>query len=647
MPGIVFGSYPERRPHKTPAVVTRLFSLLHQGRATRWADHQRFVSGVRVLQQKIAAESTQMLHDRINRLRAQCACDGLTDALLAETFAVVAVACRRELGVALYDTQLLAARIMLDGHLAEMATGEGKTLAAAVAASTAALAGIPVHVVTANDYLVSRDASNLRALYEALTLKVGAVTQTMATAERRAAYACDITYCTAKELVFDYLRDGVAAPRRSELEQRAAELMGAQAPQRLLRGLCMAIIDEADSILIDEARVPLVLSQAVPDSARSYLEHAWKLSAMLDPATHFQPDVQMRSTRLTAQGRTHLLARVAEDTFKWLNTRHCEETVAMALTARHVLRRGRDFVVEDGRVHIIDETTGRKALGRSWSHGLHQLVELKEGCAPSTQVVTLAQITYQRFFPRYHRLCGMSGTLLESRHELHKLYDLRVVTVPLRQPNCRKFLPSQVFANAEGQWAAVAARAQALHNQGRPILVGTDSVLESESLSRRLAASGLKHSVLNARQDRDEARIIAAAGVAGAITVATNMAGRGTDILLAAASREAGGLHVICCQQNAEHRIDRQLLGRCARHGDPGSAEYFVSLEGPLLASSWIARIIKKSFKNNELLYSMLGKLELRRAQRAAESRHASERAALLRHDQQMGDWLTFSGPEQ
>ena len=606
-----------------------------------------FVAAVRVLQQTVAGLAEPALRARIVRLREQLACDGFADDALIQAFAVVAVACRRMLGVDIYDTQLFAARIMLDGCLAEMATGEGKTLVAGVAAASAALAGLPVHVVTANDYLVERDAAALRALYQSLGLSVGCVTQVMAVPARRIAYACDITYCTAKELVFDYLRDGVAAPQRSALEQRAAELSGAPASQRLLRGLCMAIVDEADSILIDEARVPLVLSQTVADTTRETVLRAWQLSAALAAEQHFRADLQTRSTLLTPAGRAQLLALSAANGFQWLNTRHCEDTVTQALTARHVLRRGHDYVVEAGRIHIVDETTGRKAPGRAWSQGLHQLVEIKEACVPSAPVMTLAQMTYQRFFPRYFRLCGTSGTLMESRHELQRIYELPVVKVPLRLPDQRRVMPAQIYADGGALWPAVVAGVREIHAQGRPVLVGTDSVADSETLSRLLRAAGLPHALLNASQDRFEADVIAAAGAPGAITVATNMAGRGTDILLSGASREAGGLHVICCQQNASRRIDRQLMGRCARQGDPGSVQRFISLSGPLLVQNTTAKVLRNINKNKYLQLLWLAPAVLRQAQRAAERRHRIERGMLLRQDQRMNDWFAFSGTEQ
>lgn len=660
VPGVVFGSYPQRDTRDNSSGALRWLSPLARwnGYALRRND-KSFVAAVRAMQQAAAAAATPGLRSaQLTQLRAQLARDGLMEATLVEAFAVVAEVCHSELGIALYDTQLTAARIMLDGHLAEMATGEGKTLAAAACAAVAALAGVPVHVITANDYLVRRDSAALRAFYSALSLSVGTVTQTDSAGARAAAYGCDITYTTAKELVFDYLRDSVAAPRRSDLEQRAAAVSGAQAPRQLLRGLCMAIVDEADSILIDEARVPLVLSQSAPEETFSDQREAWRLCGLLLAEMHFQVDDGARTVQVTAAGRELLRALAAAADFKWLNARHCEDSVTMALTARHALQRGRDYVVDGGRVHIVDPTTGRKAEGRAWSRGLHQCVEIKEGCQPSAPLATLAQITYQRFFPRYFRLCGMSGTLAESHVELARTYDLQVVKVPLREADRRKVLPPRVFADDVTQQAAVAQRVQALHQAGRPVLIGTDSVRDSEAVSRQITALGLEHAVLNAVQDQREAGIIAAAGAPGAITVATNMAGRGTDIQLAAASRDAGGLHVICCQQNASRRIDRQLLGRCARQGDPGSAEYFIALNGPLLVrnpaakvlNSMVKSVIKNRFKNRQLPYNTLEEIVfrlLRGAQRAAERRHARERAALMREDQHRGDWLAFSGPEQ
>lgn len=648
MPGVLLGQYPERRaPEPLSPLLRHMGTLLSRGPDARREQRNALVAAVRSLQSTLAAEHGAQRRERVAPLRAQLARDGFGGAARVEAFALISVICREVLGVAPYDTQLFAAQVLLDGQLAEMATGEGKTLAAALAAATAAWAGIPVHVLTANDYLVERDAATLRPLYQALGLSVGVVTQPKPAAARREAYACDITYCTAKELVFDYLRDGITAPRLSALEQRAAELSGAPVAQRLLRGLCMAIIDEADSLLIDEARVPLVLSQALTTSNDAQLASAWALSVSLAEGQDFALERAMRSARLTAAGRERLVQLSAGEGAAWLNTRHRDDLVALALTARHLLLRGRDYVVEDWRVHLIDETTGRKAAGRAWSQGLQQLVDIKEGCTPGAQMATLAQITYQRFFPRYLRLCGMSGTLTESRQELRSIYDLQVAQVPLRVASRRALLSSRVFADAAALWPAVVARVREMQDLGRPVLVGTDSVADSEALSLHLSAAGVVHTVLNATQDRHEARIVAAAGAARAITVATNMAGRGTDILLSAEARAAGGLHIICCQQNASRRIDRQLLGRCARQGDPGSAEFFICLEGALLPHDRASRVLKIFFKNKYLKYSYWGNLLLRSAQRDAERCGRREREVLMRRDRQVDDWFAFSGSEK
>ena len=674
-PGVVLGAYPERPERRTSldgawggAWLSRVFAW----RGGRHALVDKLVKKVRTAQTALAGVSGQAWDDYVSALRARLAYAGAREALSAEleteleteALACVAVASERSLRAAPYDTQLFAAHVLLRGQLAEMATGEGKTLTVALAAGAAALAGVPVHVLTANDYLVARDCAALTPLFKTLGLTAGAVLQPMDQTARRAAYACDITYCTAKELVFDYLRDGLTTPRGATVVQSAAALSSnasnashvSPQTQPLLRGLSLAIIDEADSILIDEARVPLILSRHAPDGAQACIVEAWRGSSALQIETHFTLDVDTRSAhsaRLNAHGREalHAMPETEESMAHWLNRAHREELVTLALTARHVLKNGRDYVVQDGRVHIIDETTGRKAEGRAWSNGLQQLVELSAGCAPSPMLETAAQITYQRFFRRYLRLCGASGTLRAARGELYAVYGLHVVTVPLRLPNRRVRMPSRLYASTTEQLQAVMKRVRELQTTGRPVLIGTDSVKSSEALARHLCAHGLTHVVLNALQDQHEADVVANAGKAGAVTVATNMAGRGTDIVLDAAARTAGGLHVICCQQNSSQRIDRQLMGRCARQGDPGSYEFFVALDGPLLAQSVAARIVKKSLKNKYLRYFFDGSLGadavLSRMQRAATRRQRRERAALMKRDERMNDSLAFSGAEQ
>ncbi len=648
-PGILLGRYPERRDRSMAASsIKALLKQCASWHGHRLARYEQFVSRARALERQWAEESADTLRARTTTLRARLARDGFADELLTQAFAVTALECKRALGTAPYDTQLLAARIMLDNYLVEMATGEGKTLAAAIAAAAAALAGVPVHVITSNDYLVGRDAVALGPLYAALGLTTGKVTQGMDASLRREAYARDITYCTAKELVFDYLRDGMARPQRSDLESRAARLAAKSAPRTLLRGLCLAIVDEADSILIDEARVPLILSHAPPGGGDpAPYRQAWNLSARLAPQTDFVLDAEARRARLTETGKNHVRSLIADDSAHWLTGRHCEDAVATALAARYLLQRDRDYLLRAGKVLIIDENTGRAAMGRAWSQGLHQMVEIKEDCAPSTQAAPIAQITYQRFFPRYLRLCGMSGTLMESRGELLGIYDLDVIRLPLRRPSRRTVLPARVFETRQTQWAAVVARVRELHGEGRPVLVGTDSVRDSEELSIHLAAAGLPHTVLNARQDEKEAQIIAAAGMRGVITVATNMAGRGTDIALNTGVENLGGLHVISCQQNAARRIDRQLLGRCARQGAPGSAETFITLDGPLLAGRWPTRLARTFARGNLQRLRRLGVLLFRVAQWGMDQRQRQDRKTLLRRDKEINRWLAFSGREE
>lgn len=638
-PGILLGPYPE---HDPPAIgraaalageLRAALPVLNQSRVQRY---RRFADQVVRAERLLRQLRPSGLQERTRTLRARLRQQGPAGELLVEAFALIRLAGRRTLGKAAFDTQMIAARVMLDNHLAEMATGEGKTLAAALCAAAGALGGAPVHVVTVNDYLVTRDAGLMTPLFAALGLTTGAVTATMDAEARRAAYACDITYCTAQELVFDYLRDrAIRVPGQSELQRQVAALTAqGTGPSPLLRGLCMAIVDEADSILVDEARMPLILSGPVPDNGhRAFQKQALDVARRLVPGEDFRRDAARMQAVLTDRGRARLGEHARGDRALWQNRHVREETVCMALAALHLYRRDVHYLLRDGKVVIIDESTGRISVGRIWSRGLHQLIELKEGCELTGEQVTLRQITYQRFFRRYLRLGGMSGTLREARRELASVYGLEVVRVPLRQPSRRTMLPMRVFATRDARWQAVVTRVRELRRLGRPVLVGTDSVAESEELSRRLSDAGLPHAVLNARQDAAEAVVVAQAGVAGAITVATNMAGRGTDIPLGPGVAEAGGLHVICCQHNASGRIDRQLIGRCARQGDPGSAEAFLALDVPQFAhfapGTVLRRVPDTGWSRPGWLVRALASLP----QQAEERRQRRERAAMLRRD--------------
>ncbi len=647
LPGLLLGAYPERRvpqPSLAATVAHELARIATELAPSDASRYRPFVLRVRAQHAGVCKLDATAALAQSRRVGARMRRDGLREELLAQALALATHACAQRLGKHVYDEQLLAARIVLDNRLAEMATGEGKTLAIALAAAAAALAGIPVHVITANDYLVQRDADWLRPLFAALGLTVGAVTQPARADERRAQYACDVTYCTAKELVFDYLRDRLAQPERDALRYQLTRMAGDEGASRtpLLRGLCMAIVDEADSILIDEARTPLIIAMPTrTGEEEASLDFALQLAGELAPAD-YDIDPTAQRLRLTPRGQAAVAERVAGREGLWRNAIYREQFVVQALTALHLLQADRHYLVRDGKIHIIDETSGRIAEGRTWSRGLHQLVELKEGCAPTQQTVTATQITYQRFFPRYLRLGGMSGTLHEARGELYSVYGLRVVRTPLRRPSQRLTLPTRVFSDRSTLWQAVALRAREVAATGRPVLIGTDSLADSDQLSAQLAATRVMHRVLNARFDREEARIVSGAGEAGRVTVATNMAGRGTDIVLGVGVAKRGGLHVISCQLNSARRIDRQLAGRGARQGDPGSVEVMLSLDTGLAARylpAWLARAAAAAGEQHALQ-----RLLAAVPQRLEERHQKLQRRRLLAADRDLERRLSFGG---
>ena len=602
-PGVVWGDYPQREtPPLADSPSDVLRNALRFARAQlgmrRVAPYARFAAHVARRAASLPAGPAARA-ELLQTLRTSWPRQGDDAAARLQACALAASAMQETLGVQPYATQLIAAAVMLDDRLAEMATGEGKTLAIALAAAAGALGGSPVHVVTANDYLAARDAAALAPFFAALGVSVGVVTQPLDQASRRRAYGCDVCYCTARELVFDYLRDGLSRPRQwSDLARRAARLGGREsggaAAPPLLRGLCMAIIDEADTVLIDEERVPLVLS--LPGDTKGeadFLKSALACARTLLPGRHFELPAGRGQALLLEAGRQRVQAWAFPGGALHGNQRHRDDAVALAVAALQLQQRDRDYVVRDGQVQIIDESTGRAAPGRAWSRGLHQLVELKEGLAPTVRNETVSQITYQRFFRRYVRLAGMSGTVSDAAGEMAEVYGLAGVRVPLRLPSRRQQLPLRLFADEEALWPAVVNRIAQLHLQGRPVLAGTNSVAESERLSALLHARGLGHAVLNARQDQDESEIIAQAGQAGRITVATSMAGRGSDIALGPGVAMQGGLHVIMCQHNGSRRIDRQFAGRCARQGEPGSVETLLATSMPLF-ERWLPAPLRR-----------------------------------------------------
>jgi preprotein translocase subunit SecA len=586
-------------------------------------------------------------------MRARLRRDGFAPELAGECFALVREAASRTIGQRHYSSQIMGGWALLEGKLVEMATGEGKTFAATLPACAVALAGYPVHVITVNDYLASRDAGIMAPLYRFLGLSVGTVVQGMSRQARREAYARSVTYCTNKELAFDYLRDGVVLERRNSRLHLSLESLRGEASrddQLVLRGLCYAIVDEADSVFIDEARTPLILSSAT-SSTREMDDYGFALefARSLVPQEDHRADMFERRVVLTDSGKEKLDDYAAESGLEglWTSVRAREELVIQALSALMLYQRDHHYVVSESKVQIVDESTGRVMPDRSWERGLHQLIEAKEGCALTERRETLARMTYQRLFRRYIRLSGMTGTASEVTREIKSVYRLGVARIPLHKPSRRIHGRGCVCATLEQKWNTTADIVERLAvAEGRPVLVGTRSVKASEEISAILARRGIEHALLNAKQDESEADVIALAGHQSRVTVATNMAGRGTDIQLGPGVAEKGGLHVILTEYHESRRIDRQLFGRCARQGDPGSCEAVVSLEDEIFtvyapaATRWVSRLARSRKKLPDVVYWGLKTL----AQFSAERKNAHVRIQNLKQDRRLGRILAFSG---
>ena len=618
--------------------------LRNPARSLRWIidEVQRHE---RMMRAASDAELARFSRDMRVSLRRQ----GYTPALVGASYALVRETAFRTVGQRHYDAQLMGGLALLQGKLVEMHTGEGKTITATLPASIVALSGYPVHIITVNDYLAQRDAEEMGPIYRFLGLTVGHVVQGMPAAARREAYARSVTYCSNKELAFDYLRDRVAQ-RSSRLHLSLEKLRGAtpRDERLVLRGLYFGIVDEADSVFIDDARTPLILSSSHGSvDEREDCEAALELAALLVPVDDYMTNLAEREIALTPAGRSRLAELSAGLAGVWKSARGREELISQALSAMILFRRDQHYIVTEGKVQIVDESTGRIMADRSWERGLHQLIEAKENCEPTQRHETLARMTYQRLFRRYLRLAGMSGTAKEVAHEIKKVYVLDVVRIPLHAPSRRQDLPSRTYLTRAEKWRAVVDAVDHLAVAGsRPVLIGTRSVRASEEVSAELTRRKIVHALLNAKQDKEEAAIIARAGQSLRVTVATNMAGRGTDIRLGPGVAEQGGLHVILTEYHESRRIDRQFFGRCSRQGDPGSCEAIVSLEDEIYTlfartpTRLVKQIVRKYGSVPTVVYSALRRL----AQSRAERRGAQMRVQNLRLDRRLDRILAFSG---
>lgn len=650
------GLYPERRDVADGGLDRLIGGLLgrwaQRGSPLRVRSLRQFAGRVDALAGGLAGLDAGALQRRVAAVRNGLVSHGLAEAQVVECFSLVREVCSRLLGLRHYPVQLMGGYAMLRGALAEMQTGEGKTLTAVLPAVTVALAGAPVHVITVNEYLARRDAEYLAPVYEFFGLRVGLIVPEKESAQRAEAYGCNVTYCVNKDLVFDYLRDRIAQKRVAPGVTALLDgWLGAPRNQSiqppLLRGLYFAIVDEADSVLIDEARTPLIIASDVDDpDGRGMYEEALALAKSLVRDEHYVVRLKERSVELTEAGRAAVTEFAQGLPGLWGIARAREELVEKGLSALHLFHLDRHYILEDGKVQIVDEYSGRVMADRSWERGLHQMIEVKERLDLSKRRDTISRITYQRFFRRYLCLAGMTGTAIEVAPEMRSVYALDVQRIPPNRPVIRRDLGARVFVDSDRRWAAAVERAAELRACGRAVLIGTRSVAASETASRRLAAAGLEHEVLNARQDVREAEIIAQAGQPGRITVATNMAGRGTDILLSPEVRLAGGLHVILTEYHDAARIDRQLFGRAGRQGDPGSCEAIVSLDDELFvahASQLLGRLRARASPDG-LLPGHFGRLLRQFAQTAAEWQNSRVRRQTVEMDKRVEKSLAFAG---
>ncbi|MBW6493250.1 MAG: prepilin peptidase [Burkholderiaceae bacterium] len=615
-----------------------------------YGDLSRIVAATAAWEERFEGLSDPDLQAMAVGLRERLRRTGFVFECVAECFALVRIAAVRTIAQRHYDTQLIAGYGLLRGLLVEMATGEGKTICATLPACTVAIAGYPVHVITVNDYLARRDAEKMQPVYDFLGLSVGTVVQGLDKNLRRQAYACSVTYCTNKELAFDYLRDRVATQgRSSRLHQALRRLGGSDSGQEglVLRGLHYAIVDEADSVFVDEARTPLILSATGAGTEEGAdCAAALEFAASLIAGEDYAVNPFERRVSLHGPGLAKLEQYVAGRQGIWTSIRGREELIRQALSALHLYRLDQHYVVVEGKVQIVDESTGRVMPDRAWERGLHQMIETKEGVVPTPRRETLARLTYQRLFRRYVHLSGMTGTAAEVSREIKAVYGIDVARVPLHRPLRRVYQGATFCPSLEDKWNRVADVASSLAlGAGRPVLIGTRSVEASEQLSAVLTRKGVRHALLNAKQDAVEAEVIAQAGQPGRVTVATNMAGRGTDIELGDGVESKGGLHVILTEYHDSRRVDRQLFGRCARQGDAGSCEAIVSLEDDIFAVCvpLASAMLRHAARAGIMVPIMFRALRVL-AQRSAERRDAAIRKQNLKQDRQLNRALAFTG---
>lgn len=610
----------------------------------RLAQWGGYAPAIDALEEGLKALSDHDLRKESLSLRYRARSGEPLNKLLVEAFALVREAGRRRLNMRHFEVQLLGGAAAHHGSIIEMQTGEGKTLTATLPMYLAALDGKGAHLSTVNDYLAKRDADGMRPIYEALGMTVGVIQSDMSQDDRRKAYGCDVTYGTANEMGFDFLRDRLLKRRIEEGNRDLfGEMLGGTSSggEKPVQGdLHFMLVDEADSILIDEARTPLIIS-AAPDEDEEIAAEAYMWAAEVAPKfeedVHYDWEDKEKRLDLTLEGRRLVRELQKPSAMDRLPLSEIYEYVERSVKVKREMILNRHYVIRDGEIVIVDEFTGRLAEGRKWRSGTHQAIEAQEGVEITFETSQAAQITIQDLFLRYHRLAGMTGTASTSARELSKIYDVYVTPIPTNRPPIRKKLPSLVFGNSDEKWKAIVDDVLEQHATGRPVLIGTRSIDKNEHIASLLKAAGLEVAVLNARHVASEAEIVADAGQPGKVTVATNMAGRGTDIKLGKGVHELGGLHVVCSELHESQRIDRQLIGRCGRQGDPGTYRQFLSLDDEILLMGFGAKRAKALTERGKTLTGAISGYEalFYRAQRRVERRHFRDRKVLLYQDKE------------
>ncbi|MGG3841778.1 preprotein translocase subunit SecA [Anoxybacillus kestanbolensis] len=581
---------------------------------------EKMANEIDALGPKMAQLSDDELRQKTEEFKARLEKGETLDDLLVEAFAVVREAAKRVLGMYPYKVQLMGGIALHEGNIAEMKTGEGKTLTATMPVYLNALTGKGVHVVTVNEYLASRDANEMGRLYQFLGLSVGLNLNSMSREEKQAAYNADITYGTNNEFGFDYLRDNMVLYKEHMVQ----------------RPLHYAIIDEVDSILIDEARTPLIISGTAQKPTKLYIQ-ANAFVRTLKRDVDYTYDEKTKSVQLTEEGINKAERAFGIDNLFDLKHVTLNHHINQALRAHVVMQRDVDYVVEDGKIVIVDPFTGRLMRGRRYSDGLHQAIEAKEGLEIQNESMTLATITFQNYFRMYEKLAGMTGTAKTEEEEFRNIYNMQVVVIPTNKPVIRDDRPDLIYRTMEGKFRAVVEDIAERHAKGQPVLVGTVSIETSELLSSMLTKRGIRHNVLNAKNHAKEAEIIAQAGQKGAVTIATNMAGRGTDIKLGEGVRELGGLAVIGTERHESRRIDNQLRGRSGRQGDPGVSQFYLSLEDELMrrfgSENMMAMMDRLGMDDSQPIQSKIVSKAVESAQKRVEGNNFDARKQLLQYD--------------